>query len=235
MRPTPHIIPDLKLDWNQAGDKMTFVIVLIGWVFSLTLHEFSHALVAYRGGDFTVREKGYLTFNPIKYTHPVYSILLPVVFLLMGGIGLPGGAVYIETWRLYSRKWETAVSLAGPISNLLVAILLGTILRFAPITTGDVWPALAFLGLLQVTAVLFNLLPIPPFDGYRAIRPHLSPDLQAKMDQFGQVSMLVVFAIFWYLPVVSNIFWRLVGLVSQLVGIPISLAIVGQQGFMFWR
>lgn len=214
---------------------MTFVIVLIGWVFSLTLHEFSHALVAYRGGDFTVREKGYLTFNPIKYTHPVYSILLPVLFLLMGGIGLPGGAVYIETWRLYSRKWETAVSLAGPISNLLLAILLGTILRFVPDTAEGIWPALAFLGLLQVTAVLFNLLPIPPFDGYRAIRPHLSPDLQGKMDSFGQVSMLVVFAIFWYLPVVSNIFWRLVGLVSQWVGIPISLAIVGQQGFMFWR
>ena len=84
---------------------MTFIVVLIGWVFSLTLHQFSHAMVPYRGGDFTVREKGYLTFNPLKYTHPVYSILLPVVFLLLGGIGLPGGAVYIETWRLYSRKW----------------------------------------------------------------------------------------------------------------------------------
>ena len=214
---------------------MTFLIVLIGWVFSLTLHEFSHALVAYRGGDFTVREKGYLTFNPIKYTHPVYSILLPLIFLLMGGIGLPGGAVYIETWRLYSRKWETAVSLAGPISNLVLAILLGTFLRFAPITAGGIWPALAFLGLLQVTAVLFNLLPIPPFDGYRAIRPHLSLDLQEKMDSFGQVSMLVVFAIFWYLPVVSGVFWRLVGLVSQLVGIPINLAILGQNSFMFWR
>src|SRR5512140_3283657 len=134
MRPTPHIITDLKPDWNQAGDKVTFLIVLIGWVFSLTLHEFSHALVAYRGGDFTVRAKGYLTFNPIKYTHPVYSILLPLLFLLMCGIGLPRGAVYVETWRLYSRKWETAVALAGPISNLLLAILLGTILRFVPDT-----------------------------------------------------------------------------------------------------
>jgi hypothetical protein len=55
------------------------------------------------------------------------------------------------------------------------------------------------------------------------------------MDQFGQVSMLVVFAIFWYLPVVSNVFWRLVGLISQLVGIPINLAIAGQGLFMFWR
>ena len=51
---------------------MTFLVVLIGWIFSLCLHEFSHSLVAYYGGDTTVREKGYLTFNPLKYTHPVY-------------------------------------------------------------------------------------------------------------------------------------------------------------------
>ena len=55
---------------------MTFIVVLVGWIFSLTLHEFSHALVAYYGGDYTVREKGYLT-NPLKYIHPVTSILLP--------------------------------------------------------------------------------------------------------------------------------------------------------------
>ena len=52
---------------------LTFVIVLIGWIFSLCLHEFSHTLVAYLGGDTTVKDKGYLTFNPLKYTHPVYS------------------------------------------------------------------------------------------------------------------------------------------------------------------
>ena len=103
----------------------TFIVVIVGWIFSLCLHEFSHAVVAYYGGDTSVKDKGYLTFNPLKYTHPIYSIVLPMVFLLLGGIGLPGGAVYIETWRLRSRRWEAAVSLAGPASNLLLAILLG--------------------------------------------------------------------------------------------------------------
>src|SRR3972149_188316 len=103
---------------------MTFLVVLIGWIFSLCLHEFAHALVAYYGGDYTVKDKGYLTFNPLKYTHPVYSLLIPMLFLLMGGIGLPGGAVYIETWRLRSRRWESAVSLAGPSAHLLLATLL---------------------------------------------------------------------------------------------------------------
>jgi Zn-dependent protease len=214
---------------------MTFIVVLIGWIVSLCLHEFSHAFVAYRGGDYTVKEKGYLTFNPLKYTHPVYSILLPMIFLLLGGIGLPGGAVYIETWRLYSRKWVTAVSLAGPISNLVLAILLGTLLRFAPLSADGIWPGLAFLALLQVTAALFNLLPVPPFDGYGAIRPHLSQDWRERMDSFAQVSMWVVLAVFWYLPVVSGVFWKAVGLIARLVGIPLDLAIIGQGQFTFWR
>ena len=191
---------------------MTFIVVVLGWVLSLTLHEFSHAFVAYRGGDYTVREKGYLTFNPLKYTHPVYSILLPLLFLLLGGIGLPGGAVYIETWRLYSRKWVSAVSLAGPISNLFLAVVLGMIMRFAPVSAGGLWPGLAFLGLLQVTAALFNLLPVPPFDGYGAMRPHLSPAWRERMDSFAQVSMWVVLAVFWYVPCVSGLFWGLVGM-----------------------
>ena len=117
-------------EWHRSHPEgiwqfMTFIIVLLGWVFSLCVHEFSHAAVAYAGGDTTVREKGYLTFNPLKYTHPVYSLLLPLLFLALGGIGLPGGAVYIETWRLRSRRWISAVSLAGPASNLILAILLG--------------------------------------------------------------------------------------------------------------
>src|SRR3972149_7312976 len=117
---------------------MTFAIVLFGWIFSLCLHEFSHALVAYYGGDYTVREKGYLTFNPLKYTHPIYSLLFPMIFLLMGGIGLPGGAVYIETWRLKNRYWNSAVSLAGPMANLLLAIFLALVFQFAPVSQGGI-------------------------------------------------------------------------------------------------
>lgn len=214
---------------------MTFLVVVIGWVFSLTLHEFSHAVVAYRGGDFTVREKGYLTFNPLKYTHPVYSILLPLLFLLLGGIGLPGGAVYIETWRLRSPKWVSAVSVAGPLSNLVIALALGTFLRFAPVNNTGIWPGLSFLALLQVTAALFNLLPVPPFDGYGIIRPHLPLEWRDRMDSFAQISMWVVLALFWYVPLVGSLFWGLVGLISRLLGIPIDLAILGQSLFSFWR
>lgn len=214
---------------------MTFIVVLIGWLFSLCLHEFSHALVAYLGGDWTVREKGYLTFNPLKYTHPLYSLLLPMIFLLLGGIGLPGGAVYIETWRLRSRNWVSAVSLAGPLSNLLLAIILALILRFAPLSGSGIWPGLAFLALLQITAVVLNLIPLPPFDGYGAIEPHLNPAVQLKVNQVRSWMMFVVFFVLWYVPLVNDLFWGLVLSLALIMGLPLQLAALGFDQFLFWR
>jgi Zn-dependent protease len=214
---------------------LTFLVVLLGWLLSLSLHEFSHALVAYRGGDWTVKEKGYLDFDLFKYTHPVYSILLPMLFLVMGGIGLPGGAVYIETWRIRNRWWESAMSLAGPLSNLLVAIALGLVLRFDAVAGSPVGPGLAFLAFLQVSATCFNLLPIPPFDGFGILRPHLNIPLRAQMEDFGRYSMWVILLLFWFVPFVSDIFWFVVSLIASLLGVPLGLAWLGYDQFTFWR
>jgi Zn-dependent protease len=214
---------------------MTFAVVLVGWVLSLSLHEFSHSLVAYLGGDYTVREKGYLTFNPLKYTHPVYSLLLPLLFLVMGGIGLPGGAVYIETWRLRSKNWRTAVSLAGPVSNLLLAIILGLVLRFAPVNSSGFWTGLAFLALLQVTAVVLNLIPVPPFDGYNALEPHLNETVRMQFEQTRGVFIWIVFLLLWFVPFINNMFWGLIFFISRALGIPLELAAMGFSQFQFWR
>jgi Zn-dependent protease len=214
---------------------VTFLVVIAGWIFSLCAHEFSHALVAYYGGDTSVRAKGYLTFNPLKYTHPVYSILLPMIFLLLGGIGLPGGAVYIETWRLRSKRWESAVSMAGPVANLVLALVLAIVLHFAPASAGGIWPGLAFLALLQVMAAVLNLIPVPPFDGYRVLAPFLNQDVRFRIDQTSKVIMLAVFFLLWYVPFVSNFFWSAVGWISVRLQIPLQLAITGLNQFQFWR
>ena len=214
---------------------MTFTIVLIGWIFSLCLHEFSHALVAYHGGDYTVREKGYLTFNPLKYTHPLFSIILPLLFLVMGGIGLPGGAVYIERWRIRNRFWLSAMSLAGPAANLLVAIVLGLILRFTPLGLTSAGPGLSFLMVLQISAVLFNLIPLPPFDGYNALEPFLNPVIQMQVDRIRGATMWIIFLLFWYVPFISNFFWRTVYIVARLLGVNWSLVVAGLERFRFWE
>ena len=127
--------------------------------------------MAYYGGVFT-RDKGYLTFNPLKYTHPVYSILLPMIFLW---VGLACPAVYIETWRLRGERWESAASLAGPVANLVLAVVLLIVLHFAPVSNGGIWPGLAFLGLLRIMAVVLNLNPRTSIRQLRVVSPFLDP------------------------------------------------------------
>jgi Zn-dependent protease len=213
---------------------MTFLVVLIGWVFSLCLHEFSHAAVAYAGGDTTVREKGYLTFNPLKYTHPIYSIVVPLIFLALGGIGLPGGAVYIETWRLRSRGWKSAVSVAGPASNLLLAIVLGVILSAAPVSREGIWPGLCFLAFLQVSALILNLIPLPPFDGFGIVEPFLPAGIQRAVAQVSGLIPWAVFFLLWYVPEVYNAFWTAVVSLTQTLNVPLDLVELGLRDFRFW-
>lgn len=213
---------------------MTFIVVLLGWIFSLCLHEFSHAAVAYAGGDTTVREKGYLTFNPLKYTHPVYSILVPLIFLALGGIGLPGGAVYIETWRLRSRWWKSAVSLAGPMSNLVLAIVLGVILAASPVSREGLWPGLAFLAFLQVSALVLNLIPLPPFDGFGVLQPFLPEGIQKAVAQVSGLIPWAVFFLLWYVPEVYNTFWGAVVGLTDMLNVPLDLVQLGLRDFRFW-
>ena len=100
-----------------------FVFVVFGWLVSLCLHEFGHAYTAWRYGDHDVEIRGYLTLNPLKYSNPLLSLGIPVLFIALGGIGLPGGAVYVRTWSMTKRQ-RTTVSLAGPFANVVLAVVL---------------------------------------------------------------------------------------------------------------
>ena len=209
---------------------MTFIFVLVGWIFSLCLHEFAHAAVAYLGGDTSVREKGYLTFNPLRYVDPVTSLFIPLVFLLLGGIGLPGGAVYIDRSRLRSKYWECAVALAGPAANLVVAGVLVLALG-AEAVPANAAPAVAFLALLQVTAILLNLLPVPPLDGYGAIAPFLPRTLRTTFGRWGSISLWILLAVLWFVPAASAWFWLTTFRIAATLGIPLALAARGLRDF----
>jgi Zn-dependent protease len=215
-----------------------FVTVTVFWVFSVCLHEFGHAIVAYHGGDTTVREKGYLTLNPLRYTHPVYSLLVPVVFLLLGGIGLPGGAVYINDQLLRSRGWRTAVSLAGPLMNLLLILCLGLPFAFGWIDASPENPAaysIAFLIMLQFSAVLLNLLPVPPLDGFQAIAPWLPERVRNQFYAQSNALLLGLFLVLWYVEPVNRFFWGTVFGASAALGIDPALGIQGWREYQFWR
>jgi Zn-dependent protease len=222
---------------DLTGTAVTAGIVLLvlgGWGVSLCLHEFGHAIVAYRGGDREVYFKGYLTLDPRRYTDPVLSLVIPLILLAIGGIPLPGGAVWINHHALRSKTVETMVSLAGPLSNLGLGVLL--------IISVDVFePGLAlagglsFLALLQIFAFVLNILPIPGLDGWGAIEPYLSPQAQ----QFGAKARpwagLILFAALLGIPAVGAIFFDLADTVFAAVGGYSDLAAIGQHIFFFWR
>jgi len=222
------------------------IIVFLGWVVSVCLHEFGHAIVAYWGGDKTVKDKGYLTLNPLKYTDVSLSLVLPIVFLLIGGIPLPGGAVYINHSLIRNRAWESAMSAAGPAATLLVAFFLSIPFRLGALpnfesldldtlTAPDqVWLAVAFLGLLEVAGAVLNLLPIPSLDGFGIIDPWLPQPIQQKARKLGRYGFVVLFALLWFVDPVSNAFWQFVFTLSQQFGIPLQLSGIGYRIFRQW-
>ena len=164
--------------------------IVVGWIMTVVLHELAHGVVAYLGGDYTIRERGGLTLNPLQYLDPLMSIGLPIFFLLSGGIPLPGGVTYVRDDLLKSRLWASAVSLAGPATNFVLFLL--TALPFHP-QYGWIHPPrsvadwnnlqlfLAAMSVLQFLAFIINLIPIPPLDGFGAIRPFLNDDLRTKL------------------------------------------------------
>lgn len=215
-----------------------FIVVTVLWVFSVCLHEFGHAWAAYRGGDYTVKEKGYLTLNPIHYAHPVYSLLLPLVFMILGGIGLPGGAVYIDHRLLRSRGWETWVALAGICMNVAMVLLISALFKFGVVKNDPTSLAsisLGFLLLLQISAIMLNLIPVPPLDGFQAIAPWLPSETRAQMFANSNMSQWILFLALWYVKPLNDIFWEIAFRVSALLGVSPYIAVEGLRHFRFWN
>lgn len=192
-----------------------FILVVFGWLVSLCLHEFGHAYTAWRFGDHDVAVRGYLTLNPLKYANPMLSLGLPLLFIALGGIGLPGGAVWVRTSFMTPRQ-RTIVSLAGPFANVVLAVVLLAVTAALYTPEHQVfWGGMAFLGFLQVTAVLLNLLPVPGLDGYGALEPHLSRELQYKLNPVKQWGFFILLLLL-FVPALNQVFF---GAVSGLVGL----------------
>ncbi|MFD0923588.1 site-2 protease family protein [Saccharopolyspora rosea] len=210
------------------------LIVLGGWATSLCLHEFGHAITAYRGGDRAVRAKGYLSLDPRHYTDPVLSIVLPLIFVAIGGIPLPGGAVWINHHALRDRRVESMVSLAGPGTNLVLGLLLTGAVATAPMPVA-LAAGLSYLAFLQVIAFVLNILPIPGLDGYGALEPWLSGPAREFGEKARPWAPLVLFLLLLGVPVVGTVFFRLAFLVYGLVGGDPMLAMTGSALFRFWE
>jgi Zn-dependent protease len=201
----------------------------------LCLHEFGHAVAAFLGGDRSVVGKGYLTLNPVKYTHPLLSIAMPLVFLAMGGIGLPGGAVYIDTGALRNRRWRSVVSASGPAATAIFALILIVPLAIARADWGwhpVFWSGAGALVFLQVTALCLNLLPIPGLDGFGILEPFLPESWMGVVRVVRGYSFLLFFVLLFSNNQLRDAFWQILTQVNNLVN-PTAVQVLG--GYWFWE
>jgi Zn-dependent protease len=185
--------------FDISADRL-FVVAIVLAVMLLVafpVHEFAHALAATRLGDSTPRLMGRLTLDPRAHFDPAGAIILAVSMIAGFGIGWAKPTPY-NPMNLQGGRWgEAIIAVAGPISNLVIAIAAAIPLRYINATGMDV-PFLA--GVLQLLVVInlllmvFNLIPIPPLDGSKVLYAFLDPrtgwQVRATLEQYGLLILL---------------------------------------------
>ena len=217
---------------------LTFAFVMVGWMLSVMAHEFGHALVGYLAGDHTVKAKGYLDLDPRRYADPVISLGIPLVALALGGVGFPGGAVYLRNDLMRSRLWRTAASLAGPAVTAAIFVGLAVGLNAwtkAGGASGDLYPALSVLVFLQAMALILNLLPIPGLDGFNAVRPFLPTSWASGIRKAEGVSLLILLALVFAVRGAGAALFRAAARLSLAAGLDPAALNYGWNAFHFWR
>jgi Zn-dependent protease len=197
--------------------KQNFVFQVAVWlvplVIAIVFHEVAHGLVARRLGDPTAAERGRLSLNPIRHIDPFGTVILPLI-LAISHAPLFGWAkpVPVDYRRLrHPRRDMVLVALAGPGMNLLLAIagaaVLAATLALSPdprsvgtaLVAGN---ALNFV-LINLFLGIFNLLPVPPFDGGHVVQGLLPRSLAAPFARIGRYSLLVLIVLLLVLPAVG--------------------------------
>ncbi|OGG07168.1 hypothetical protein A2872_04025 [Candidatus Gottesmanbacteria bacterium RIFCSPHIGHO2_01_FULL_42_12] len=180
-----------------------FVIELAILIYSVVLHEVAHGYVAERLGDPTARAQRRLTLNPLPHIDPIYTIILPLI-LLVSGAGIIFGAakpVPVDPFNFRDPKKDTAiVSLAGPLTNILIAGAFSILYRLYPV---DV-----FITAIQLNIGLavFNLIPIPPLDGSKILAGVLSDNIAEAMYRLQNYGLTLIFFILFFIPGLIQIF-----------------------------
>ncbi|OGH07217.1 MAG: hypothetical protein A2W22_06185 [Candidatus Levybacteria bacterium RBG_16_35_11] len=180
------------------------IIVLIVLIFSAIFHEVAHGYVAERLGDPTARLLGRLTLNPIKHIDPIMSIFLPLILIFSGSPVIFGAAkpVPIDPFNLKDGRKDIAlVSIAGPGTNILIAIVSGFFCRILfpglnlemIMSSGLFGFILGTIFYINLLLAIFNLIPIPPLDGSKVFALLLPEGLSVAYLSLGSIGFFIIF------------------------------------------
>lgn len=201
--------------------EIDFIFTIAALVMSVVVHEVSHGYVADILGDPTARFSGRLTLNPLKHLDPIGSFLIPVLSYFSAGF-LFGWAkpVPYNPYNLKNQRWgELMVAAAGPLSNFLIAIVFGLIIRFSSELGIN---SVAFLSLsasivfLNIILGVFNLVPVPPLDGSKvlfSLLPMRLSYIQENLERYWPIALVVFVLFLWQFiaPVARFLFSFIVG------------------------
>lgn len=188
----------------SGGD---IVIVLLSLLFSIGVHEATHAFVAHRLGDTTAADEGRLTLNPLKHVDIYTTILLPAILMLLGlpPIFIARPVPFDPSQVRYGEYGAAMMAVAGPVSNLCLAGIAALLLRSGAIGIEFVNVVLLFM-LVNVGLFIFNMLPIPPLDGSRLFYAFAPEPVQRVMYQIEAMGFLALVLIILLLaPVLSPV------------------------------
>lgn len=170
-------------------------------LFAITLHEVAHGWVADKRGDHTARMMGRLTLNPIKHIDLFGTIILPILFFVTTGF-MFGWAkpVPVNSRNLKNPRLDMAlVAIAGPISNIIMALFWGGVAKLGLSLNLPISEALITMGqigiMVNLVLALLNLIPIPPLDGSRVVSSCLPPRMSYmydKIERFGFIILIIL-------------------------------------------
>jgi Zn-dependent protease len=203
---------------------MDYLFLIVVLLFSIVIHEVSHGATANYLGDPTAKYSGRLTLNPLKHLDPIGSFLLPLFLIILRSPILFGWArpVPINPYNFRDQKYGAAkVALAGPASNLMVALVFGLALRFFPeiVKILGLYLMFSYIAYINILLAIFNLLPFPPLDGSHILFTFLPPrfeNLKIFLSQFG--IFLLFFILFFFS---SWLFLFIKWIFSLIVGVPL--------------
>ncbi len=202
-----------------------FIFQIAILIFSVVIHEVSHGYAAYWLGDSTAKYQGRLTLNPLKHLDPMGSVILPILLYISHAGFLIGWAkpVPYNPYNLRNQRWgDAVVAVAGPLSNIAIALVFGLFLRFGfssgllSIENSGIFQITTYIVYINLLLAIFNLVPIPPLDGSKILFSVFRIGWDKNrifLERFGFVLVLIFVFFFWQFvsPLVTHLFSFITG------------------------
>lgn len=199
-------------------EPISAILLVVIIIISVVVHEVAHGYAALWLGDSTAHYAGRLTLNPIKHLDLFGSVIVPLLLSFSGMIFGWAKPVPYNPYNLRNRRWgELLVAIAGPISNILIALIFGMFIRLTSVDSLGMTSVMYVASLIvhvNIVLAIFNLIPVPPLDGSKilfAILPNQYNQIKIVLERFGFIIILFFILFLWkmFSPII-DFFFRLI-------------------------